>query len=158
MSLISQLEQELQQQGAMPPGALTVIEGCDTLSLELVQLDPLGVAFRSFLFATPRLATAETKQLTLIADQLAAKLTYLLEPLRVIEIDGAAGAVQMRSTMPSQHQDRKNYFEILVRRGGEISFERYEKQPTQARCIVPTILTREVLSRLTNDIYAATLQ
>ena len=59
-----------------------------TLEVAIANADTMSVAFTSFVFSTDRLATSETAQLSRIADQLASKLTYLLEPLRIVEVDG----------------------------------------------------------------------
>jgi hypothetical protein len=155
MNLATILELELNHRTSSNLGVAQVVDGNVTLSLQILQIDPLGLAFEGLILESPRLANTPTKELTAVADQLAAKLTYLLEPLRVIEIDGTAGAVQMRSSQPSQRSDRSSYYELLVRRGGSIAFERYEKQPSLSRSVIPAILTREVLFRLVSDMQAA---
>ncbi len=43
------------------------------------------------------------------------------------------------------------YYELLVRRGGEISLTRYRKDNGDARRQIAATVTREVLLRLAND-------
>lgn len=126
-----------------------------TLVVAIDNADTMSVAFTSFVFQTDKLASAETAQLSKIADQLAGKLTYLLEPLRVIEIDGQQGAVQMRSHPPYQREQQTRYYEVLVQRGGSISLVRYERQPGEPRTPIAATVTEEVFYRLADDFAAA---
>jgi hypothetical protein len=126
-----------------------------TLEATIARADSMSVAFSSFLFTSDKLATAETPALSRIADQLASRLTYLLEPLRVIEVDGQAGAVQMRSHPPYQRQEQTRYYEVLVQRGGSVSLLRYERQPGEPRTAIPATVTEEVFFRLADDFAAA---
>jgi hypothetical protein len=63
--------------------------------------------------------------------------------------------VQLRSSPPQQGDDGTSYYELMVRRGGDITLSRYQKQPGQIRQIVPANVTREVLQRLAEDFVAA---
>src|SRR5690349_21072227 len=76
--------------------------GSGVLVADMPEADTMSVSLDSLEFQSDSLASAATEQLSRIADRLAKKLTYLLEPLRVVEIDGGAGAVQMRSHPPYQ--------------------------------------------------------
>jgi hypothetical protein len=153
MSIPIILEKALQAYS--PPGGLQVQFARGALEAYVLKLDALGVAVNSFVMHSPHLAHSETKQLSQMADQLAVKLNYLLEPLRVIEVDGSAGAVQMRSAPPYRQETRRTYYEVLVQRGGSISLIRYSKTPDQPRHAVPAVFTREVFARLTEDFHAA---
>ena len=151
MALQQLIEQQLSHLASLGGGQLAVALPTGSVECDIERVDPLGVAFKTFVYLTNRLAQAETVRLTKIADALSAKLSYLLEPLRVIEIDGPAGAVQMRSAPPCKQATQLTYYEVLVQRGGSISLMRYEKQPAQTRSPVTTIVTREVFARLAND-------
>jgi hypothetical protein len=126
-----------------------------TLEVVIANADTMSVAFTSFVFSTDRLATSDTAQLSRIADQLASKLTYLLEPLRIVEVDGNAGAVQMRSHPPYQRDKQTKYYEVLVQRGGSISLVRYERLPGEPRKAIAANVTEEVFYRLADDFAAA---
>lgn len=125
------------------------------LDVDMPSADTLAVSFESFFFKSDRLNNCDTAQLGRIADRLASKLSYLLEPLRVIEIDGEAGAVQMRSHPPYQRENQTRYYEVLVQRGGSLSLVRYERLPGQARKPIPATVTHEVFFRLADDFAAA---
>ncbi|HEX3726104.1 MAG TPA: hypothetical protein VHV08_07665, partial [Pirellulales bacterium] len=89
------------------------------------------------------------------AEQLAARLTYLLEPISPVEIDDQRCIVQMRSSPPQREPDRTTYYELLVDRGGRISLSRYARPRGQTRELIPAQVTREVLLRLASDFSAA---
>jgi hypothetical protein len=61
----------------------------------------------------------------------------------------------MRSNPPQRDEDGRSYYELLVRRGGEIALARYRKENGAARRPVAAHLTREVLLRLAADFVAA---
>ena len=85
---------------------------------------------------------------------LAAKLTYLMEPISPIEIDAHGCLVQLRSNPPQRDDDGRSYYELLVRRGGEITLARYRKENGDARRPIAATVTREVLVRLVGDFCA----
>jgi hypothetical protein len=90
-----------------------------------------------------------------ISDDVSARLTYLLEPVGVVELDHAKCVVQMRSNPPQKDDDGTHYYELFVRKGGSISLCRYQAQTGAPRQLVPAILTQEVLVRLAGDFDAA---
>ncbi len=60
-------------------------------------------------------------QLERISKSLSERLTYLMEPITPIELDAAECIVQLRSNPPQRDDDGRSYYELIVRRGGEIS-------------------------------------
>jgi hypothetical protein len=78
-----------------------------------------------------------------------------MEPISPIEIDAQACVVQMRSNPPQRDDDGRTYFELLVRRGGEISLCRFRKENGAGRKPITATVTREVLVRLVGDFCAA---
>ena len=67
-----------------------------------------------------------------MAKSLSERLTYLMEPIRPIEIDADACVAQLRSSPPQRDDDGRSYYELTVRRGGEIDAGRYRKEPRHA--------------------------
>jgi hypothetical protein len=63
--------------------------------------------------------------------------------------------VQLRSNPPQRDDDGRTYYELLVRRGGEIALTRYRKENGAARRPIAATVTREVLLRLVADFSAA---
>lgn len=75
----------------------------------------------------------------------------MMEPIAPIEIDAAACVVQLRSNPPQRDDDGRSYYELIVRRGGEIGLTRYRKENGNARQQIAATVTREVLLRLVGD-------
>ena len=55
---------------------------------------------------------------------------------------------------PQRDDDGRSYYELLVRRGGEIALARYRKENGAARQLIAATVTREVLLRLAGDFCA----
>ncbi len=100
---------------------------------------------------TPRLATLSKVQLSKMAEALAAKLNYLMEPIAPIEIDLDKCSVQLRSRPPRRSEATTSYYEVMVTVGGSIALVRYDKPKGSRRERVPMLLTREVMVRLVGD-------
>lgn len=136
-------------------GLATALDGPRRLTCELADLNALAVSLHRLELATTELATADAARLERIGQSLAARLTYLMEPIRPIEIDAAACTVQLRSNPPQRDDDGRTYYELLVRRGGSISLTRFRKQNQNVRQQVTATITREVLLRLVADLESA---
>ncbi len=137
--------------GAVGPQALEISAGGSRLLAELDECDRLACAVRRFTLLTDRLADADVERLRKISQALSSRLTYLLEPIGAVEIDADSCTLQMRSTQPQKDDDGTSYYELLVRRGGEIGVLRYAKAPGQSRRVISAYLTHEVLARLAGD-------
>lgn len=119
--------------------------------IEIVSWDRVGLEFRDFSLWSNSLANRDLEGLKRVGNDLAARLTYLMEPIRPIEIDGDALVVQMRSLPPSRDDQGTSYYELLARRGGELNLKRYLKIAAAERQVVPAPITRQVLWRLLED-------
>jgi hypothetical protein len=149
-----QFEHELNRLGSGGPGAVTVDAQPRQLLCEVVERNSLAVSFEQLRIATSELASASTAELERIGKSLAERLTYLMEPIRPIEVDAASCTVQLRSNPPQRDDDGRTYYELLVRCGGEIKLARYRKENASARRRIPATVTREVLTRLVRDFCA----
>jgi hypothetical protein len=136
-------------------GRLEVDTPAGKLDAALVAVDGIGCAFESLTYQTDKLASSTVKDLKKLSDALTAKLNYLMEPISAVELDTDSCTVQCRSNPPQQGEDGRSYYELLVRKGGDILLCRYLKQPGQPRHTVPANVTREVLARLGEDFRAA---
>jgi hypothetical protein len=157
MTIQSDIQRELKRiQAVSGRGLLQVdAEAGGRIEADLVAVDAIGCAFQTLAYSTDKLAAADLERLKEISQTLTAKLTYLLEPIGVIEADVDRCAIQLRSSPPKKDEDATSYYELLVRRGGDISLSRYSKKAGQLRQIVPAHITREVLERLAEDFVAA---
>jgi hypothetical protein len=156
MSIQSDIERELTRIQAVSGRGLLQVD-CDggRVEADLMAVDAIGCSFQTLAYSTEKLAAAPLDQLKEISQALTSKLTYLLEPIGVVEADADRCSVQLRSSPPQKGEDSTSYYELMVRRGGDITLSRYTKKSGQLRQIVPAHVTREVLCRLAGDFVAA---
>jgi len=156
MSLRPDIERELKRIQAVSGRGLLQVDGPHgRVEADLVAVDAIGCAFQTLGYSTNKLANATLEELKAISQSLTEKLTYLLEPIGLVEADADRCSVQLRSSPPQKGDDGTSYYELMVRRGGDITLSRYSKKPGQLRQIVPAQVTREVLGRLADDFVAA---
>lgn len=81
------------------------------------------------------------------------RLTYLQEPLAVIESEDRRGRAILRSAAPRPAQaGGREYNEAILDGGGSISIRRYRAESGSRRKAVPANLSRDTLGRLTDDL------
>jgi hypothetical protein len=137
------------------PHRLECQTGGERLQAEILALDTLACAFNRLGVELDALASSPVENLKQVADQIARRLTYLLEPITAVEVDRDQCAIQLRSNPPQKDDNGTSYYELLVRRGGLVSLCRYKKQPGDIRRLVPAHVTREVFLRLVEDLSKA---
>src|SRR5262245_61774286 len=151
MNLRTLFDTELNRLGTGGTATVDLTSGTRQLMCDLVERNSLAVRFQTLRVTTPELANASSADLERIAKSLSDRLTYLMEPIRPIEIDADACVAQLRSSPPQQDDDGRTYYELTARRGGELLLCRYRKEPAAPRQIIPADVTREVLLRLADD-------
>jgi hypothetical protein len=138
------------------PCSVTVEESPNRLTLHITALDTVGLACTALEFATTSRSEWSSEALKDWGGRLASRVTYLMEPLKVIEIDAEGGEVQIRSQSPTPRADQRGYYEIRLFRQGSLRMERFAlDEVTRQRRPTPCQLTREVLERLADDIAAS---
>jgi len=134
---------------------VSVDDGPNRLQLDLTALDSVGVSFDALEFATTQRPEWSADDLTAWGERIAKRVTYLMEPLKVVEIDAAEGEVQIRSDAPTPRAELRGYYEILLGRAGTCRLHRFVfDETTRRRRRASCNLTREVLERLIDDIAA----
>ena len=156
MSIQADIDRELKRISAVSGRGLLQVD-CDTgrIEADLVAVDAIGCSFQTLGLSTSKLSGAELERLKDISQKLTEKLTYLLEPIGLVEADADRCSIQLRSSPPKKGEDETSYYELMVRRGGDITLSRYSKKCGQLRQIVPANVTREVLVRLADDFIEA---
>jgi hypothetical protein len=154
MNLQSLFDQELKRLGSGAAATVAVEESPRQLTCSIVERNPLAVSFNRLRLATNELSGSSADDLGRIGQALSERLTYLMEPIAPIEFDKDACVVQLRSTPPQRDDDGRSYYELLIRRGGEIALARYRKENGASRKQIPATVTREVLLRLVGDFCA----
>jgi hypothetical protein len=138
------------------PCSVNVEEGPNRLTLQITALDSVGLATTALDFVTTSRPEWTSDALKDWGTRLAARVTYLMEPLKVVEIDTEGGEVQVRSQSPTVRAEQRGYYEIRLYRQGNLRMERYSvDEATRQRRPTSCQLTREVLERLADDISAS---
>jgi hypothetical protein len=138
------------------PCTVTVEDSPCRLTLNLTALDTVGLAFSTMEFANTRRTEWSSDVLKEWGDRLSKRVTYLMEPLKVLEVNDHGGEVQMRSQSPTPRDLERAYYEMRLFRKGSLRMERYVfDDTTRERRQVPCQLTRETLERLADDIAAS---
>jgi hypothetical protein len=137
------------------PCTVTVEDSPNRLTLNLTALDTVGLACTTMDYANTSRTEWSSDALKAWADRLSKKVTYLMEPLKVVEVYDQAGEVQMRSQSPTPRDTERAYYEMRLFRSGILRMERFVyDETTRQRRQVPCQLTRETLERLADDIAA----
>ena len=158
MSLSRKLTAALDASPDTLPFQVSAEDGGHRISIDLTATGPVGLAFDALDFsaddATPP-AVRSTAALRAWADRLAARVTYLMEPLVVIELDPVAGEAELRSQSPTARGELKTYYEVRLNKSGALRLSRVVfDAATRRRRPAPCQLTREVIERLTDDLVA----
>jgi hypothetical protein len=137
------------------PAEISIEDGAHRLVLHLTASGPVGLAFGAFDFSTSARPEWTAQALKTWGDRIAARVTYLMEPLVVLEHDPVAGEVEIRSHAPTTRGDRRAFYEIRIGRAGTLRFARVAfDEMTRRRGPIDCMMTREVLERLCDDIVA----
>ena len=118
---------------------------------------PVGIAFDELTFAAihpdPPLSTTDLRAW---GDRLAARLTYLMEPLVVLEVDAEAGSAELRSQTPTTRGEVRSFYEVRLGRDRSLRLGRTRFDAANgSRRPTPCQLTGEMLARLTDDLVAS---
>jgi hypothetical protein len=90
------------------------------------------------------------------ADRVAGRITYLMERVSAIEVDGTNGLALLRSDPPDRRGESRAYYEVVLKNPGTLTLARYRyRSGDGARTEVPCALTREVFERLVDDLAGA---
>jgi hypothetical protein len=155
MSLNDQINQELARiRAGGGGGVLTADAPSGRLECDLNSVDGIGCAVDQFSFHTGRLTGASLEKLKKIGEDLSRRVTYLLEPIAIIELDAEGVTVQLRSSPPSQENGVTTYYELTINQNG-LNLRRYQSQSGQPRQAIPAHFTHEALRRLAKDVTAA---
>jgi hypothetical protein len=106
------------------PCPVAADDGGHRLSLQLTAAGPVGLAFENLEYAAADRSERSTEALRAWADRLAAKLTYLMEPLVVLEVDPVAGEAELRSQSPTARGDLRAYYEVRLNKTGTLRLSR----------------------------------
>ena len=151
------LENHARSAGTVGPGTIQVATQDHRIALGQVVGGPVGVAFGELSFAAtdpdPALSGSDLRSW---GDRLAARLTYLMEPLVVLEVDAVAGSAELRSESPTTRGEVTSFYEVRLGRDRSLRLQRLRfDAATRQRRATACQLTGEVLERLTDDLVAS---
>jgi hypothetical protein len=90
------------------------------------------------------------------ATRLAGRVTGLIEPLKIVEIDPSLGKALLRSEAPASDDGKAYYYELLLERTNRTSatLRRYAGDliGVEKREAVPFVLTHDAVVKLASDI------
>ena len=140
-----------------PTGLVAAQDGPDRLELLVAAGSPVGVELEHLDFTwsrpePPRLDDRRAPRPG--ATAWPQRVTYLMEPLVVLEVDAAGGEVELRSQSPTPRGQLRSYYEVQLRKDRDpppANGSPSTRPPAAAR---PTTfqLSREVLERLADDL------
>ncbi len=132
---------------------LIVSEGAWTAHLDFERRDEMSGRLREVCL---RRQSAGTGNVQAWADRIAGRVTGLLEPLKVIEVDVPKDEALLRSTNPTEKNDEVFYYEVRLRGTSQATLQRYQhrQQSGKKRLQVPFALTHETLAKFAADVTA----
>jgi hypothetical protein len=94
------------------------------------------------------------------AETIEKRINYLMEPLKIIELDSTTKAVQLRSEKPEMNDGRLSYYELVLKAGkwfgyrNHVSMHRYSQhsQDEPNRHAVPFPITKKQFQKLIDDL------
>lgn len=157
MTLSATLQQKLGEwHPATANESLTVTDSGWTAVVNAERCETLGCLVRELTLGhTPSEGTT-TATVKDWAERVATRVTGLLEPLRLLEVDDARRTAVLRSNEPARRDDELSYYELLLDGNGAANLQRYRAshRPGVRREAVPFALTHESLAKLAGDIAA----
>ena len=143
--IISQMRKDLPD----PGGEIRALVGGLQVRLKLSDWDRLGCLLERLEIRNPRGGT-----FGLDAARIEAKVTYLGEPLAVIEAEDGKKTI-LRSAPPRRDGEEVGFFEMVLDRSEGLSLVRYAFDRVRGeRSITPAPLTISTLDRLLTDLLA----
>ena len=148
------LENTLRQQLNNPePGGFHVSFGGWNVTLTADKSDSLSCALRDF--TLERNAPIQ-EELHAWATRIADRVTGLIEPLKVVEVDQPLGKAMLRSATPTVQAGKSYYYELLLERTNRTAanLRRFagDRSGGERREAVPFVLTHDAIVKLVADI------
>jgi hypothetical protein len=130
-----------------------------TVRCDLTRAEGVGCMLSHLDLVDERKDSLSMEELVYWAEWICGRVTYLLEPLQVLEIDRKHGIAMIRSKMPRRRRapnpsgEQIHYFEMLADQHHHASLRRYQFRPsTRERGSVPFGLTHDQLEVLVDDL------
>lgn len=123
-----------------------------TVRCQVSGAEMLGVALTRLELVDQSAKNVTTSQLAARAARLCERVTYLLEPLQVIELDSRSKTAPIRSKQPRKQGKVLSYYELLSVADQGLTLSRYSFDPDAGmRTVVEFVLTPDQLELLLDD-------
>ena len=139
------------------PGTVSAQEPPHRLQLTCRSANTIGIEADHLDFSAddPGAPDRPIDELRAWADRLAERVTYLMEPLVLVEVDPEGGVVELRSDKPTPRPGLRSYYEVRLDRRTRLRLHRVAFDEAQKRRRETSFqLTAEVLERLVDDLVA----
>jgi hypothetical protein len=159
MTLENMLQQKLSEW--RPHNALETLTVADeagvwSAAVNAAAVDLVGARLWDVAFRRAN-TTLDAAALKTWGEKIAARATGLLEPLRLLEVDGQQQVALLRSNKPGQRGEAVLYYEVRLTADGAATVQRFQAshQPETKRQQVEFTLTHEALAKLATDVSGA---
>ncbi|MFN0054602.1 MAG: hypothetical protein ACKV0T_20710 [Planctomycetales bacterium] len=126
------------------------------IEVDLSALEGMGCAIRELRGTLPRLADATAEAWRAWGEDLCRRVTYLLEPLALLEVDSQTPGILIRSLLSANHTEPARYYELRSESAGTVRLRRYAVEPhASQRTPLEFQVTLEVLEKLARDVAEA---
>ena len=130
-------------------------DGPHQIAVPLALATQMGLECEGFEFRIADRAELSSADLQGWAGRLSSRVTYLMEPLTLLESDPLAGEALLRSRTPTPRDGRRSFYEVRLGRQGTLRFDRMAfDEATKGRRKVSCQFTGEVFDRLLDDLVA----
>jgi hypothetical protein len=154
-TLLQKLSEWRPHNAAAQPDTLTVADeaGVWSAAVTAAAVDVVGARLWDITFRRAN-TTLDADALKTWGGQVAARVTGLLEPLRLLEVDEQNKIALLRSDKPGQRGDVVLYYEVRLTGDGAATVQRFQAshQPETKRQQVEFTLTHEALAKLSDDV------
>ncbi|MDY7032015.1 MAG: hypothetical protein SVY10_08910 [Thermodesulfobacteriota bacterium] len=141
---------------SLHPKKVKVEEDLIRVEVEVLDVDRLGCSINKLEITKLEEQTRGENTCQSIkqeSEEIKKRITYLQENMKIIESDALTSTALFRSWPPETRDNSIDYYEINLSGGHSMPFERYRfDRVEKKRTSIPINLTKDIFSRLVNDL------
>ncbi|MBX7105572.1 MAG: hypothetical protein K1X57_15925 [Gemmataceae bacterium] len=137
------------------PHTLSIPVDAGTVTVTAERCEGLAARLISVAATTGRIDACTPAELSERAGRIAGRVSAVLEPLKVYEVDGSAGAALLRSQTPEVRYGQTRYFEVKLIGHQSAELRKYcVEEGKPGRSADPYTLTHEVVEKIAGHFLA----
>jgi len=141
--------------GAGPHSFAAPLENGWQIAITADHAELLGCRALGVNISSPAAQPATAAELTAWAVRSARRITGLLEPLKVVEVDALRSEAILRSDPPANRGTAVHYYELVLAGTHSASLRRYQAERSGGRReAIPFALTHETIAKIAEDLTA----